>query len=91
MKYSEFIKLAPEAQKVYLFDRAEMIVRSMSELRECFDGHPIEFERERDDEGRTVRLVINCPYQTVAWIIGVILENSSILSLYVEGAKIKVW
>lgn len=90
MKYSEYVKLAPEAQKVYQYDRVEMIVRSMSELRETFDGCPIEFERERDDEGRTVRLVIKCPYQTIAWLVGLVIEHSSTLDIEVEGSTVYV-
>ena len=91
MKYSEYVKLAPEAQNVYLYDRVEMIVRSMSELREAFDGCPIDFERERDDEGCTVRLVIECPYQTLAWLIGLVIDNSSTLTIEVEGSTVYVW
>lgn len=90
MKYSEFVKLAPGAQNVYLYDRVEMIVRSMSELRVTFEGCPIEFERERDDEGYTVQLVIKCPYSTVAWLIGLVLEKSSTLTIEVEGSTVYV-
>ena len=90
MKYSEFLELAPEARKVYQYDRVEMIVRSMSELRETFDGYPIEFERERDEEGRTVRLVVKCPLDTVAWILGLVLEKSSTLAIDIEGSTVYV-
>ena len=91
MKYQEYIKLAPGAQNVYLYDRVEMMVRSMSEMRETFDGQPIEFERELDNEGRTVRLVVKCPYQTVAWLVGLVVENSSILSIRIDGSTVFVW
>ena len=90
MKFSEFVELAPEARKVFHYDRVEMIVRSMSELRETFDGCPIEFEREHDDEGRTVRLVIKCPYQTVAWLVSLVIEHSSTLTIEVEGSTVYV-
>ena len=90
MKYSEFSELAPEAKNVYLYDRVEMIVRSMSEMRVAFDGCPIEFEEERDEEGRTVRLVVKCPFDTVAWILGLVLENSSSLSIHMEGSTVYV-
>lgn len=90
MKYSEFVKLAPEARKVYHYDRVEMIVRSMIELRETFDGCPIELESVRDDEGRVVRLIIECPYQPLAWIIGLVLGKSSTLSIVVEGSTVYV-
>lgn len=91
MKYKEFTKLAPEAKNVYLYDRVEMIVRSISEIRETFDGHPIEFERVYDDEGRTVKLVIKCPYPTVAWLICLVIENSSILTIDLDGKDVYVW
>lgn len=90
MKYSEFVKLAPEARKVYLYDRVEMIVRSLSELHETFNGCPIGFERESDDEGLTVRLVIKCPYQTVAWFVCLIIEHSSTLEIVMEGSTVYV-
>lgn len=90
MKYSEFVKLAPGAKIVYLYDRVEMIVRSMSELRVTFEGYPLEFERERDDEGRTVRLVFKCPYDTLAWLIGLVIDNSSTLTIEVEGSTVYV-
>lgn len=90
MKFSEFVELAPEAQKFYLYDRVEMIVRSMSEMRETFDGSPFDFDRERDDKGRTVRLEIKCPYQTVAWLVGLVIEHSSTLTIEVEGSTVYV-
>lgn len=90
MKYSEFVKLAPEAQKGYHYKRVKMIVRCMSELRETFNGCPIEFEKERNDEGHTVRLVIKCPYQTVAWLVSLIIEHSSTLDIEVEGSTVYV-
>lgn len=91
MNYKEFTKLAPEAKNVYLYDRVEMIVRCISEIRETCDGHPIEFERVYDDEGRTVKLVIKCPYPSVAWLICLVLEKSSILTIDLDGEDVYVW
>ena len=90
MKYSEFVKLAPGAGKVYLYDRVVKIVHGLSELRETFNGCPIELESERDDEGHTVRLVIKCPYQTVAWLVCLVLEHSSTLDIETEGSTVYV-
>lgn len=85
MTYQDYQKKTFSEKNNFLMESVQSIVSHLNDMRICFNAEQFEVDNEVDSDGRIKRLMIKCPWDTLAWKLALLLEASSIVSVSVDG------
>lgn len=85
MKYPEYQKLTVSQKQEYLYNSVKYLIHNLNRLRVAYDATPYVIEEEVNSNTGRSRLLIKCPFDTLAWKLALLLEASTILSVDVVG------
>lgn len=85
MTYEDYQKKTFSEKNEVVMSSIQCIVANLNNLRACFNSPQFEVDSEVDFDGNIKRLMIHCPYDTLAWKLALLLEASTIESVEVDG------
>lgn len=85
MTYQDYQKKTFSEKNDIVMSSVKCIVSHLNILRACFNSPQFEVESELDFDYNIKRLMIHCPYDSIAWKLALLLEVSTIESVSVDG------
>ena len=90
MNYEDYQKMTASQKHEIMTDSVKYLIMNLNRLRLVYDATPYTIEEETLSDGTIRRLMIKCPFDTLAWKLALLLEASTIMSVSVDGLYVYV-
>lgn len=90
MNYEDYQKMTVSQKQEFMTNSVKSLITNLNRLRLVYDAPPYTIEEGTVYDGTIRRLMIKCPFDTLAWKLALLLEASTIMSVSVDGLYVYV-